>query len=259
MRRAPWRLTRWRGGPGPNVSDRPITDNRPLHHGRVFDRVGQCVAKRPMRKQHLDLLALAARGDPLFFLRQCPSQIASAFVDEAGHPACRQDGGASRLEGTAAAALLPGSVANQAVLVGLLAPRDEVAIARPQALAGRADIAVIFVIEGEVAALERAIVPGGLVDDRHVRLPVGLGLDQAGVDSKAVATDQAPPRCSTARWLRTTGGTDRSRESGLGGSSRRSRDPARPDLMRKLDKKAQRPKDASAFSRGARPARGLRR
>lgn len=75
-----------------------------------------------------------------------------------------------RLEGATAAVLLPGSVADEAVLVSLWSWRGEVAVARPQSLAGWADIAVIIVVEGEVATLESPIVSGGLVEDGHMRL-----------------------------------------------------------------------------------------
>ena len=83
-------------------------------------------------------------------------------------------GAAARLEGTGLAVELAGAVAHHAVLVrqGSL----EGLLARPERLAGGADVRVGLVVEGEVGSLERAVLPLGFVDDRDV------GLDPTLVD-----------------------------------------------------------------------------
>jgi len=96
-----------------------------------------------VRKQHLDLLPLAAGGHIGVGGGNIAGQVTSAFVDGARDLAGRHVGRAALPQVAAGAILLPGAIADEAVLADIAAGLREVAVARAQAVAGRADIAVV--------------------------------------------------------------------------------------------------------------------
>ena len=71
------------------------------------------------------------------------------------------------------------AIADEAVLADVAPASCEVAVPRAQALAARADVAVVVMVIGEGIALERAVAAGGFVEHRDVRLNVTL-VDQPG-------------------------------------------------------------------------------
>lgn len=78
---------------------------------------------------------------------------------------------------TILAVLLTRPIADRSVLIDTAARSAEVAMGPPQAVACRADVAVVFMVIDEVGPLEAAIVPGRLVEHGNVRFDA-LVLDQ---------------------------------------------------------------------------------
>src|SRR6187551_2705314 len=108
-----------------------------------------------MGEQHLDLLALAPRGDPLVFLRERPRHVAGPFMDRAHDLARIGAGTAPGLERTGVAIELAGAVAVEAVgmrgsIICRAAPAEALEL-----LACRADITILLAVEGEGRPVER--------------------------------------------------------------------------------------------------------
>src|SRR5215470_4566582 len=120
-----------------------------------------------MGEQHLDALAIAARSFEGFGLGQPARHITGLLVNAARDSAYRRLRTALRFEGTVAAIACPGPIVDCLSISGDLAGGT-------QNFAGRADVDVVLLIEGEVFAAERSILALGVVIDRDVRRDLGL-------------------------------------------------------------------------------------
>jgi hypothetical protein len=120
-----------------------------------------------MGEQHLDALSITARLLECFGLCLCAGNIAGGLVEAARDSAHRRLRTAPRLERAAAAIACPGPVVECLPSAGQLAGRR-------QNLAGRADINVALLVEGEVFAAEGPVLSLRLVIDRDVRRYLGL-------------------------------------------------------------------------------------
>src|SRR4029079_19219651 len=129
-------------------------------------------------EQHLNLLPPAAGREIGLVQRQITSEIACALVDRAQDLAGRHVGRAALLEAAGVAVELARAVAHQAVLIDERAWFAIHLPSLPQALAARADVAVVGMILDEVGSFERAVASCRLVEHGDVRLDALL-LDES--------------------------------------------------------------------------------
>ena len=95
-------------------------------------------------------------------------------MDGPGYLPCWRVGCATLPQVAARVVLLAGAIADEAVLADIAAGLREVAIAGTQAVAGRADIAIVAQIIAEVCPLEGAVAADRLVEYGDVRLDIAL-------------------------------------------------------------------------------------
>ena len=159
----------------------------------VFCSVGASEAKAvepkdafEVREQHLDLLALAPRGQIGIAERQIAGEVARAFVDRAQHLATGIAGTAAIPQRAGVAVGFAGTVLVDAV-GGWLGLRCAAFLpVTAQRLAAGAGIAVGLVIVDEVGTTEAAVA-AALLEHRDVRLDAALVDQPRKVRSIAIA------------------------------------------------------------------------
>src|SRR3954464_10232530 len=118
-----------------------------------------------MREQHLDLLALAARDQPLVLLGDGPGEVTCALVHRPCHLARVHTGAASRLQRAGVAVELAGSIAEEAICVRRVRVSTVGTATALQHLASWAGVMILVEVIGEVGPLEGAVTAGGPVGD----------------------------------------------------------------------------------------------